>query len=51
MILLVTYALVIFAMQAFAGIGTKGNGLGNVTNAGRRAVDPGPRGLRRGRLR
>ena len=33
-ILLVTYALVIFSMQAFAGIGTKGNGLGNVNNAG-----------------
>ena len=34
MILLVTYALVIFSMQAFAGIGSKGNGLGNVNNAG-----------------
>src|SRR5215831_12782350 len=33
-ILLVTYALVIFSMQAFAGIGTNGNGLGNVANAG-----------------
>jgi amino acid transporter len=33
-ILLVTYALVIFSMQAFAGIGAKGNGLGNVNNAG-----------------
>jgi amino acid transporter len=33
-ILLVTYALVIFSMQAFAGIGTKGNGLGNLDNAG-----------------
>jgi amino acid transporter len=33
-ILLVTYALVIFSMQSFAGIGTKGNGLGNVANAG-----------------
>ncbi len=33
-ILLVTYALVIFSMQAFAGIGSKGNGLGNVNNAG-----------------
>src|SRR6516225_10205326 len=31
-ILLVTYALVIFSMQSFAGIGTKGNGLGNVNN-------------------
>ncbi|MGO8962096.1 MAG: APC family permease [Streptosporangiaceae bacterium] len=33
-ILLVTYALVIFSMQSFAGIGTKGNGLGNINNAG-----------------
>ena len=33
-ILLVTYALVIFSMQSFAGIGTKGTGLGNVNNAG-----------------
>src|SRR3984957_716859 len=33
-ILLVTYALVIFSMQSFAGIGTKGTGLGNVANAG-----------------
>ncbi len=33
-ILLVTYALVIFSMQSFAGIGSKGNGLGNVANAG-----------------
>jgi amino acid transporter len=34
LILLVTYALVIFAMQSFAGVGTTGNGLGNTTNAG-----------------
>jgi amino acid transporter len=33
-ILLVTYALVIFSMQAFAGVKTTGNGLGNVNNAG-----------------
>ena len=33
-ILLVTYALVIFSMQSFAGIRTTGNGLGNVANAG-----------------
>jgi amino acid transporter len=33
-ILLVTYALVIFSMQSFAGIGTKGNGLGNPNNVG-----------------
>jgi amino acid transporter len=33
-ILLVTYALVIFSMQSFAGISTKGNGLGNVNHAG-----------------
>jgi amino acid transporter len=33
-ILLVTYALVIFSMQSFAGIGTKGNGLGNSANVG-----------------
>ena len=34
LILLVTYALVIFSMQSFAGIGTKGNGLGNSNNVG-----------------
>jgi amino acid transporter len=34
LILLVTYALVIFSVQAFAGIGTKGNGLGNSSNVG-----------------
>jgi amino acid transporter len=33
-ILLVTYALVILSMQSFAGIGAKGNGLGNEDNAG-----------------
>jgi amino acid transporter len=33
-ILLVTYALVITSMQAFAGVKTHGNGLGNVSNAG-----------------
>src|SRR3989442_10058458 len=33
-ILLVTYALVIFSMQAFAGVKTTGNGLGNIDNAG-----------------
>jgi amino acid transporter len=33
-ILLFTYALVIFSMQAFAGVKTTGNGLGNVNNAG-----------------
>ena len=33
-ILLVTYALVIFSMQSYAGIGSKGTGLGNVNNAG-----------------
>ncbi len=33
-ILLVTYALVIFSMQSFAGIKTTGNGLGNPANAG-----------------
>ena len=33
-ILLVTYALVIFSIQAFAGISTTGNGLGNTANAG-----------------
>jgi amino acid transporter len=33
-ILLVVYALVIFSIQSFAGIGTKGTGLGNVDNAG-----------------
>jgi amino acid transporter len=34
LILLVTYALVITSVQAFAGIGTKGNGLGNPANFG-----------------
>ena len=33
-ILLVIYVLVIFSMQSFAGIGTKGTGLGNLANAG-----------------
>jgi amino acid transporter len=33
-ILLVTYSLVIVSMQSFAGIGTKGTGLGNLDNAG-----------------
>jgi len=33
-ILLVTYALVIFSIQAFAGVKTTGNGLGNTSNAG-----------------
>ena len=33
-ILLVTYALVILSMMSFAGIGTKGNGLGNPDRAG-----------------
>jgi amino acid transporter len=33
-ILLVTYALVITSVQAFAGIGTTGNGLGNTANIG-----------------
>src|SRR5579862_6694486 len=34
LILLVTYALVIFSMEAFAGVKTTGNGLGNTSNAG-----------------
>jgi amino acid transporter len=33
-ILLFTYALVIFSMQSFAGVKTTGNGLGNLANAG-----------------
>jgi amino acid transporter len=33
-ILLGIYTLVIFSMQSFAGIGAKGNGLGNLANAG-----------------
>jgi amino acid transporter len=33
-ILLVTYVLTIFAAQSFAGIGTKGIGLGNTANSG-----------------
>ncbi len=34
LILLVTYALVIFSIQSFAGTGTTGNGLGNSNNFG-----------------
>jgi amino acid transporter len=34
LILLVTYAIVIFSMESFAGIKTTGNGLGNTDNAG-----------------
>jgi amino acid transporter len=34
LILLVTYTLVIFSMQSFAGVGSTGNGLNNVNNAG-----------------
>ncbi len=33
-ILLAIYTLVIFSMQSFAGVGTKGHGLGNIANAG-----------------
>ena len=33
-ILLVTYTLVVTSMEAFAGVKTHGNGLGNVNNAG-----------------
>jgi amino acid transporter len=33
-ILLVTYAIVIFSMESYAGIKTTGNGLGNLANAG-----------------
>ncbi len=33
-ILLAIYALVIFSIQSFAGVGAKGNGLGNLANAG-----------------
>jgi amino acid transporter len=33
-ILLITYALVVTSMQAYAGVKSGGNGLGNVTNAG-----------------
>ena len=33
-ILLAIYALVIFSMQSFAGVGSKGHGLGNLANAG-----------------
>ena len=33
-ILLITYALVIFSIQAFAGVGSKGTGLSNTNNAG-----------------
>ena len=50
-ILLITYALVIFSMQAFAGVKTTGNGLGNIEQRGRRAVGPGQRHLRHDRLR
>jgi amino acid transporter len=33
-ILLITYAIVIFSMESYAGIKTTGNGLGNLANAG-----------------
>jgi amino acid transporter len=33
LLLLVTYALVIFSVQAFAGVGSKGNALGNSANS------------------
>jgi amino acid transporter len=33
-ILLAIYTLVIFSMQSFAGVGSKGNGLGNLAHAG-----------------
>ena len=36
--LLVTYALVIFAAQSFAGVGDKGIGLGNPAQRRRRAL-------------
>ena len=36
LILLVTYALVVMASQSYAGIGTKGIGLGNPANSERR---------------
>ena len=50
-ILLVTYALVIFSMQAFAGVGTTGNGLGNTEQRRRRPIGAGQRRLRHDRLR
>jgi len=34
LILLITYALVVTSMQAFAGVKTHGNGLANINNAG-----------------
>ena len=44
--LLVTYVLVIVAAQSFAGVGTKGIGLGNPRQRRRRAVRAGQRGVR-----
>ena len=39
-ILLFTYVIVIFGIQSFAGIGTKGIGLANQAHAVRRAIGP-----------
>ena len=50
-LLLVTYAMVIFSVQAFAGIGTSGHRPGQPEQRRRRAVGPGQRHLRRDRLR
>ena len=50
-ILLVTYALVIFSIQSFAGIKTTGNGLGNISERRGRAVGAGQPGVRHVRLR
>ena len=50
-LLLVTYVIVIFAAQAFAGIGTTGIGLANPANSERRALGPRRRDLRQRRPR
>ncbi len=50
-ILLFTYALVIFSMQSFAGIGDHGQRPGQPRQRGRRAVGAGQRGLRHRRRR
>ena len=50
-VLLVTYVLVTVAAQAFAGVGTKGIGLGNAEQLRRRAFGARRQRVRRPRLR
>ena len=50
-LLLITYAIVIFSVLAFAGIGTSGIGLANSANSSRRALGTRRRDLRQRRPR